>query len=101
MMRMSTLIGSDEPTRSILRSCSTRKSFVCIGRLISPISSRKIVPLSAISKRPRRCAGERPFFVSEELGFEERLGERRTGDLHDRPRSAVGVVVEGLCDELL
>src|SRR5438094_2713623 len=43
-----------EPSRSTLRSCSTRKSLACSGRGRSPISSRKSVPPLAASKRPRR-----------------------------------------------
>src|SRR5213592_3162547 len=43
-----------EPSRSTLRSCSTRKSLACSGRGRSPISSRKTVPPLASSKRPRR-----------------------------------------------
>ncbi len=44
------------PTRSNTRSCSTRSSLTCIGRLMSPISSRNSVPPSASSKRPLRVA---------------------------------------------
>ena len=56
MMRRSTLTGFMPPTRSKVFSCSTRRSFACIGRLSSPTSSRKIEPPSAISKRPLRIA---------------------------------------------
>src|SRR5580704_10392164 len=44
------------PTRSISRSCRTRSSAIWISGGKSPISSRKIVPPFADSKRPsRRC----------------------------------------------
>ena len=56
MTRTSTAIGLLLPTRSMLRSLSTRSSFTWVGMSISPISSRKIVPPLASSKRPmRRC----------------------------------------------
>ena len=46
---------------------------------MSPISSRKTVPPSAISNFPFLAvlrAGERAFFVSEELALEQSLGQR-------------------------
>ena len=50
--RTFTFTVSVPPTRSNSRSCSTRSSFTCVPRFTSPISSRKSVPPSAISKRP-------------------------------------------------
>ena len=50
--RTSTLMVSSPPTRSNSRSCRTRSSLSCSPGVTSPISSRKIVPLSASSKRP-------------------------------------------------
>ena len=44
------------PTASIVCSCSTRRTFAWVFRLMSPISSRKIVPPSAVSNLPRRSA---------------------------------------------
>ena len=44
------------PTGSIVCSCSTRSTLACVFRLMSPISSRKIVPPSATSNLPRRSA---------------------------------------------
>ena len=44
------------PTRSNRFSWSTRSSLACIAGEMSPISSRKIVPLSASSNRPLRRA---------------------------------------------
>ena len=52
----STLIGAVPPTRSNSRSWRTRRSFACASAGISPISSRKIVPPWASSKRPMRRA---------------------------------------------
>ena len=52
--RTSTFRVPSAPTRSYSPSCSTRSSFGCSSTGRSPISSRKIVPPSAISKRPRR-----------------------------------------------
>src|SRR6266436_4012344 len=42
------------PTRSISRSCNTRNSAIWISPGRSPISSKKIVPPFADSRRPRR-----------------------------------------------
>ncbi|MNR10870.1 hypothetical protein D3C85_1271420 [compost metagenome] len=54
MMRTSTFWVLLLPTRSKVRSCSTRSSFTCIGNGMSPISSRNRVPPLASSKRPAR-----------------------------------------------
>jgi hypothetical protein len=43
------------PTRSISRSCRTRRSLACIASGMSPTSSRKSVPPLARSNFPRRC----------------------------------------------
>ena len=50
--RTLSLIGWTPPRRSISRSCSTRSSLTCVAGDSSPISSRKIVPPWASSKRP-------------------------------------------------
>jgi hypothetical protein len=42
------------PSGRISCSCSTRRSFACSGSASSPISSRKIEPVSASANRPRR-----------------------------------------------
>ena len=43
------------PTRSNSCSCNSLSSFGCVSSGMSPISSRKSVPLWANSKRPRFC----------------------------------------------
>ena len=63
----------------------------------SPISSRKIVPPSASSKRPglrRDGAGERALFVPEQLALDERRRQRRAVDAHERARVAAAAFVE-------
>jgi hypothetical protein len=50
--RVFTLSVSRPPTRSNFCSCSTRSTFACVERLMSPISSRKIVPPCACSNFP-------------------------------------------------
>ena len=50
--RTSTLMMRLLPSRSSSCSCSTRSTLACVFRLMSPISSRKIVPLSACSNLP-------------------------------------------------
>jgi hypothetical protein len=51
--RTSTLISFSAPTLEIILSCK-HNTLACAERLISPISSRKIVPLSAASNLPAR-----------------------------------------------
>ena len=78
------------PTGSYSPSCSTRSSFTCTDGESSPISSRKSVPRAAFAKRPSRLrdrAGERAALVAEELGLEDRLGDRRAVDARRRARA--------------
>jgi hypothetical protein len=55
IMRTSTLMVRSAPTGRISRSCSTRSSFTCKGGLISPTSSRKMVPPLASWNMPARA----------------------------------------------
>ena len=62
------------------------------------------VPRWASSKRPTRAcdgAGERALGVAEELGFGERLGDRRGVERHEPLVRARAVVVDGPRDQLL
>ena len=82
-----TLTERLEPTFSYSRSCRTRRSLACRCNGRSPISSRKMVPPLANSKRPWRDvtrAGERAFFVAEQFRFEKRFGKRRAVDFDQR-----------------
>jgi hypothetical protein len=54
--RTSTLRSLVSPTRRMVLSCSTRRSFTWSSIGSSPISSRKSVPPSASSKSPRLSA---------------------------------------------
>ncbi len=56
MTRTSTGINLSPPTRSTFPSSSTRSTLACACRLMSPISSSRIVPPSACSNFPMRCA---------------------------------------------
>ena len=56
MMRTSTLTVCSPPTGMNSRSWMTRSSLAWVGGVMVPISSRKIVPLSATSNRPRLLA---------------------------------------------
>ena len=80
--------GSPLPTRSNARSWSTRSSFTCMSRLMSPISSRNSVPPSASSKRPMRVvdrARERALLVTEQLALEQVARNRAAVDRDERP----------------
>ena len=50
--RTSTLISLSAPTLVTTFSCNARKTFACADKLISPISSKNRVPLSAASNFP-------------------------------------------------
>ncbi len=52
--RTSTLTLLEPPTGSTTCSCSARSTLAWVFRLMSPISSRKSVPVSATSNLPRR-----------------------------------------------
>ena len=56
MTRTSTCTCRVPPIGSTVRSCKTRSSLTCISSDISPISSKKMVPPWANSKRPIRSA---------------------------------------------
>ena len=68
-------------------SCSTRSTLACVIRLMSPISSRKIVPpcgqLELAALLGHR-AGERALLVAEQLGLDQLLGDRRAVHLDER-----------------
>src|SRR5205085_2706899 len=49
----------------------------------------------------RHRAGERTRLMTEELGLEERLRERRARDLHHRAGAAIRIEVKRFGDELL
>jgi hypothetical protein len=80
------------PTGSYSPSCSTRRASPARAGESSPISSRKSVPPAARAKRPSRFADrarERAALVAEELGLEDRLGDRRAVHRDERaPRAA-------------
>jgi hypothetical protein len=102
--RTSTLSGVFEPTRSMVRSESTRSSLIWVAASISPISSRNRVPPSACSKRPiRRWAApvKAPFFVAEKLAFQQLRRKRRAMHRDHLRRRPAGQVVEQAGDDLL
>ena len=86
--RTSTAIDASPPTRSNLPLSSTRRSFACASRRMSPISSRKSVPPSAALELPSRArggAGERALLVAEELALEQARRQRRAVHRDERP----------------
>ena len=92
------------PTRSKVFSCSTRKSFACMGRLSSPTSSRKMEPPSAISKRPLRIATapvNEPFSWPNSSLSTMFSGSAAQLNLMNGPSAVEAVIVEGVGDKLL
>ena len=61
-------------------SCKTRRTLLCMTGLMSPTSSRNSVPPEHCSNFPIRWPSapvKAPFFVAEQLAFQERLGNGR------------------------
>ena len=84
--RTSTLTVVLVPSGSKVPSCSTRSSLACAGRGSSATSSRNRVPPWAALKRPSRSldrAGEGAPLVAEQLGLDQRLGQRPAVDHHE------------------
>ncbi len=84
--RTSTRTPDVPPTGSTTCSCSTRSTFACVFRLMSPISSRKIVPAVGHLELPAPVAdraGERPLHVAEQLALDQLLGDRRAVHLDE------------------
>ena len=77
MMRTSTSILSELPTRSMVPYSTTRNIFSCTSNGMVPTSSKKRVPPSAVSKRPRRrCSApvKAPFsYPNNSLSMSEGL----------------------------
>src|SRR5881396_2062255 len=90
--RTSTGMVSVPPTGMASRSCSTRSSFTWVAGDISPISSRKNVP-------PR--AGEGPLDVTEQLRFQQTLGQGAAVDREKLPVGPRRQLVDVARDDLL
>ena len=91
MMRTSTLIGLEPPTRSNSCSWSTRSSFACRSSRISLISSSSSVPWCARSNAPSTrliAPGERALLVAEQRALDEPFRQRRAVQLDERARRA-------------
>ena len=96
-------------TRSAPTFCSSpvsrnRSSSPCMRSVISPISSRNIVPRVGqlqLAELVAVGAGEAALDVAEELGFEQRFGQAGAVDGHEGPLGAGAPVVHGLRDQLL
>lgn len=75
--RISTFRGRLSPKTSKVWSCNTRSSFTWQDSSKSPISSKKIVPLFAISKRPTRSmyASVKAPFLCPNISLSKRLWE--------------------------
>ena len=104
MTRTSTLSVRADPTRSTSPSCSTRRTLACVLRLMSPISSRKIVPRSACSNLPicfSVAPVNEPLLVAEQLGLDQVVGNRRAVDLHEPLPAAQAVAVDQARHQLL
>ena len=74
--RTSTLMDWLPPTRSNAPDWRTRRILAWVASVMSPISSRKIVPPSHCSNLPMRWAAapvNAPFFVAEQFAFQQVL----------------------------
>ena len=82
-------IGFAPPMRVTTPSCSTRSTFACAARLMSPTSSRKSVPPCACSNLPGAIgdgAGERALHVAEQLALDQLARNRRAVHFDERLR---------------
>ena len=62
------------------------------------------MPPSAVSSRPRFCCrgvGKRAALVTEQLALEQLLGKRRAGDVDERTRGPIAVVMDRLGGQVL
>ena len=87
-----------------VRSCSTRSSFTCVcrrhlGDLVE--EQRAAIGELEAALPPLDGAGERALLVAEELALEQRLGNRRAVDRHERHGRARAQLVDRLRDQLL
>ena len=85
--RTSTGMGSLPPTRRIVALLERAQELRLQRRGSSPISSRK--QRAAVGRLEQAApggdgAGERAALVAEQLGLEQRLGQRRAVDRHER-----------------
>ena len=104
MTRTSTWIVFCEPMRSTSPSCSTRSTLAWVRRLMSPTSSRKIVPLWASSNLPicfSVAPVNEPLLVAEQLALDQLLGDRGAVHLDERLVPPVRVAVDGPGHQLL
>ena len=102
--RTSTLIVRDDPSRSTSPSWSTRSTLACVLALMSPTSSRKIVPAVGhleLADLLFGRAGERAALVAEELGLDQLFRNGRAVDLHEPLFGAQAVAMDRARDELL
>ena len=89
--RMSTDCSRWPPSGRNDRSCSTRSSLACVDRrhlgdLVE--EQRAAVRQLERARPPRDRAGERALLVAEQLGLEQRVGNRRAVERDERLRRA-------------
>ena len=104
MTRTSTRTVLLLPTGSNSCSCRTRSSFTCASSGISPISSSRMVPRSATSKRPTRFSTapvNAPLHVAEQLALDEARSNRAAVDLDQRSIRASTAAVHRSCEQFL
>ena len=92
------------PTRSNSRSCSARSSFTCRWGVVELISSRKMVPVWAASKRPVRFSMapvNAPRTWPKSSLSKQAFGEGAAVDADERPVAALAQFVDGVRDEFL
>ena len=104
MNRTSVEISRTPPTLRNAWVSTALRSLLWAWRLSSAISSRKTVPELATSSSPGFWVsppGERPLFVAEELGLDQRLGQTRAVDVGEGSGGAMGHPVDAAGDDVL
>ena len=105
MTRTSIGIGCEPPSRSIFTLFEHAQQFGLRGKLISPISSRKIVPPLGrfeFALALARGAGKSAFLMAEEFGFDQ-FGRKRGAVHRDELAFAAmrAPLVNSACDQFL
>ena len=90
--RTSTRMSDEPPTRLKLFSSRNRSSLACsAGRHLADLVEEHRAAVGGFEQALLLHAriGERAALVAEELALEQLLGQRRAGDVHERPRRAI------------
>ena len=102
--RTSIEVSASLPTGRTVRDSMVRSSLACMGRGMSPISSRNTRAALGLHQQPGAVlagVGERAPLVAEQLALQQGLGHRGAVDGHERPAPPLAAFVQRLGDQVL